>query len=550
MKKNNKTEKFINKAINKFGNRFDYSEINYVDSTKKIKIKCNEHNEFFEQTPADHLRGKNGCNYCTKNPKVNTESFINKAKEKHGNKYDYSLVNYIDSKTKIKIICPTHGVFEILPNNHLKQNCPYCYNDKRGDIKKLNTISFIEKAKEKHNDKYDYSLVNYIDNKTKIRIICPVHGEFEQLPYNHLRGKGCGKCAKEKTNDLLKDDYEKFLKKSIIKHGDKYDYSLTKFENIRDKVDIICPIHGRFEQSPYIHYNHGCPSCGSLFNYSEKELKEFIINLGIDIIENTKKIINPLELDIFMPSHNLAIEYNGLYWHSDLYKDKNYHLNKTELCEAKGIQLIHIFEDEWLFKKDIVKSRLKNILGLIDNKIYARKTVIREVSSKDSKDFLNTNHIQGYINSSIKLGLYYNDELVSLMVFGNLRKSLGSKSVDGVYELLRFCNKLNTSVIGGADKLLQYFIKTHKPKEIISYADRRWSRGNMYEKLLFTKTHTSKPNYFYVVNDKRENRFNYRKDVLVKEGYDKNKTEYEIMKDRGINRIYDCGSICFKKTCS
>ena len=179
-------------------------------------------------------------------------------------------------------------------------------------------------------------------------------------------------------------------------------------------------------------------------------------------------------------------------------------------------------------------------------RIYARKCQIKEVTHIDSKKFLNMNHIQGQLNSSIRLGLYLDDELVSLMTFGGLRKALGTSQKDGSYELLRFCNKLNTTVIGGANKLLKNFINLYKPKEIISYADRRWSIGNLYIKLGFDLNHYSQPNYFYVINDKRNNRFNYRKDVLIKEGFDKNKTEHEIMLERKIYRIYDSGTICFK----
>ena len=210
----------------------------------------------------------------------------------------------------------------------------------------------------------------------------------------------------------------------------------------------------------------------------------------------------------------------------------------------KGIQLVHIFEDEWIYKKDIVKSRILNLLGKSD-RIYARKCEIRNVSPSTARSFLDDNHIQGFCSSAYRYGLYYNGELVSLMTFGNKRKNLGSKSINGHYELLRFCNKLNTTVIGGASRLFKHFIKEVKPIEIVSYADRRWSNGNLYEKLGFTLTHKSQPSYFYVINDKRENRFKYRKDALVKEGYDKDKTEHQIMLERGIYRIYDCGCLVY-----
>lgn len=234
-----------------------------------------------------------------------------------------------------------------------------------------------------------------------------------------------------------------------------------------------------------------------------------------------------------------------MYWHSDDKKPDNYHLTKSELCENVGYKLIHVFEDEFVYKKEIVLSRLLNILGKTKEKIYARKCEIKEVTYKDSECFLNENHIQGNCISKHRYGLYYNNELVSLMTFGSTRINLNSKKENGVFELLRFVNKKNTSVLGGASKLLKHFIKVVSPIKIISYSDNRWGNGNLYKKLNFKFVRKSKPNYFYVLKNKRINRFTYRKDVLVKQGFDKNKSEKEIMKERGINRIYDCGSTLF-----
>jgi very-short-patch-repair endonuclease len=287
-----------------------------------------------------------------------------------------------------------------------------------------------------------------------------------------------------------------------------------------------------------------CTNCNPLYNkdssYVELELKDFIKSLNIEYMTNDRNIIKPLELDIYLPEHKLAIEFDGLYWHSELFKDKNYHLNKTNLCQKQGIQLIHIFEDEWLFKQDIVKSRIKNILGLTENKIYGRKCMIKEINSGESKLFLDNNHIQGNVASKIKLGLYYNDELVSLMTFGQSRIIMGGKKNE--YELTRFCNKLDTNVIGGASKLFKYFINIYKPEKTVSYADLRWSNGSLYNTLNFEFIHDSKPNYWYVLNNIRKHRFGYRKSILIKQGFNINKTEKQIMLERGIYRIYDCGN--------
>ena len=207
--------------------------------------------------------------------------------------------------------------------------------------------------------------------------------------------------------------------------------------------------------------------------------------LGIDEYElHNRDILNGREIDIYIPSLKLGIEYDGLRWHSEIFnKDTNYHLSKTEECERQGIRLIHIFEDEWQYKRDIVKSRLLNLIGKTPNKIYARKCTIKEVDSHTASKFLDENHIQGKCNSSYRYGLYYNDELVSIMTFGKLRKNLGSTDKDGYYELLRFCNKSNTAVIGGASKLFKHFLKEKKPTNVISYADRRWSNGKKKKKL-------------------------------------------------------------------
>jgi len=476
--------------------------------------------------------------------KITKNEFIEKAKLIHGDKYDYSNVDYVNTTTLVSINCPVHGEFEQIPKSHMNgSGCYFCGLKSLKEKQSMGLEQFIDRATKIYGNEYEYDFVYYVNTKTKVKINCKKHGMFYKTPDEFLKGSGCKECSKTNLRDKFSDDKIVFINKSNLVHKNKYDYIESNYINSKSKVKITCPTHGDFEQKPNDHImGKGCPKCSLIYNKMEDELKEFIKSLNIVFNENVKKIISPYELDIFIPTHNLAIEFNGLYWHSEVYKDKNYHLNKTKMCQDKHIQLIHIFEDEWLFKKDIVKSRLKNILGLTPNKIYGRKCEIKIVNFNVKKEFLIKNHIQGNVNSKINLGLYYDNELVSLMTFGGLRKNLGNKSVNNKYELLRFCNKLNTTVIGGADKLLKYFIKNYEPNEIVSYADKRWSQGDLYEKLNFDFVHESKPNYFYVFSNKRENRFNYRKDILIKEGFDKTKTEHEIMLERKIYRIYDCGS--------
>ena len=300
-----------------------------------------------------------------------------------------------------------------------------------------------------------------------------------------------------------------------------------------------------------------CKVCNpniSTSNY-EKEITEFLQSNNILFEKSSKIIKNPeseksFEIDFNILNKNLAIEFDGLYWHSNKHQlNDNYHLQKTLLCLQKNIQLIHIFEDEWILKKEIVLSRLRNLLGLIKEKIFARKCEVKIIDFKTKNEFLEKNHIQGKDISMINIGLYYENELVSIMTFSSGNISKGEKRKEGVWELNRFCNKININVIGGAGKLLSYFKKNYQWKKIYSYADRRWSNGNLYEKLGFSLDHETPPNYWYMnlsKTIKRFHRFNFRKNVLKKmKEYREDLSEMEIMEKEGWNWIYDCGSLKF-----
>ena len=536
-----KTIDFINKANLKHQNKFDYKNVVYCNSVTPVEIICPIHGSF-KKKPSDHLKGQ-GCPKCSNENKkkklsLNLDEFITKANLIHNNKYDYIKSNYINTSTKIIITCPEHGDFEQLPSAHLKgQGCPKCSG-------KLTCDEFIEKAKNIHNHKYDYSNTHFDKIKDKCIIHCPIHGDFKQTFQKHLSGQGCPMCSGN-----IKSSTNEFISKSQLIHGNKYSYSNVIYKNNKQTVSIICPIHGEFEQTPNNHLaKHGCPKCVNNISSYQQELCDFIKNeLNYQIETCNTSIIKPFELDIFIPEVDVAIEFNGLYWHNEKHVSSDYHINKTNLCKEKGIRLIHIFEDEWLYRQDIVKSRLKAICNKQQNTIYARNCIIKEVSFNDSKEFLNKNHIQGHCVSSHRYGLYYDNELVSLMTFGRKRINLGSIK-DENYELLRFCNKLNTSVVGGASKLLKHFIKTNNiTSNIISYCDLRWSDGNLYEKLGFNFIHISKPNYFYIIKNKRENRFKFRKDILVKKyNCPIDMTEHEFMLLNKYYRIYDCGAILYE----
>jgi hypothetical protein len=251
-----------------------------------------------------------------------------------------------------------------------------------------------------------------------------------------------------------------------------------------------------------------------------------------------------LEIDVYLPELNLGIEVNGLYWHSDKNVHKDYHKEKLEEFAKLGVRIFYIFEDEWNFKSDIVKSMLRNLIKApMDRVIYARKCELREVRFDETRKFLEDNHLQGHNNYKHSLGLYFQGELVSLMTFGSYRFG---KSLDEGYELRRFCSKVGTRVIGAASKLFSHFVQTRKPPRIISYADRGRSVGNVYERLGFSQIGVTGPTYWYTEGDIRINRMNFTKKKLVADGADWEKTEGEIMSERGFYRIYGPGNLVFE----
>jgi hypothetical protein len=320
--------------------------------------------------------------------------------------------------------------------------------------------------------------------------------------------------------------------------------------SFKNKFEFIC---NRCQETTSVYLSNGyLPSCkcSNYKGYSliEDELYVFLRELFEEnqIFTNRRDILkNRMELDFYIPHINMAIEVNGIYWHSEsMGKYRDYHLFKTKECEDKGISLIHILDYEWLFKQDIVKSILLSRFKLLSNKIYARKCEVREI--KDTKlirEFLDKNHIQGYTHASTSLGLYYNNELVSVMTFSKNRFNKSSNE----YEMVRFCNKLYINVVGGASKLFTHFIKTYNNFNIVSFADRRWFNGNLYNQLEFDFIKFTSPSYFYWKDNKILSRMSCQKHKLEKllENFNSKKTEYQNMLDHGYRRVWDCGNYKF-----
>lgn len=327
---------------------------------------------------------------------------------------------------------------------------------------------------------------------------------------------------------------------------------IDDFKNVIDTINIKCIKCNTIFKTvlDYVFHGYGlCPKCFPVkTSKAEAEIRDFIISLiGEDLVHtNCRNFLSSgKEIDILIPSKLLALEFDGLYYHQSDFVGKDYHINKTNECEKLGFRLIHIFEDEWMFKKDIVKERLKNILGLSNGKrIHARKCTIKEINTNEKNSFLEKFHIQGSDISKIKLGAFYDNKLISVMTFSYGNISKGSKKIEDVLELNRFCSNYNYHIPGIASKLLTYFKRNYKWKEIFSYADRRWSHGNLYYKLGFKLNHITKPNYWYTKGYIRIHRFNLRK----KSTEPKEVSESILRYNEGYRKVWDCGNLKFTIT--
>lgn len=291
---------------------------------------------------------------------------------------------------------------------------------------------------------------------------------------------------------------------------------------------------------------------GTFSSSFEDEIVHFLKqHIQTEIVQSDRKILSGKELDIVIPDKNVAIEMNGVYWHSENAggKDKFYHYNKTDKSKENGYQLLHVYDTEWLHKNDIVKSLILSKLGLNSNRIYARKCIVRELDNTTKNNFLLENHLQGKDTSEVRLGLFYDEQLYAVMTFS---KSRFSKKYE--WELVRFANKQYSHVVGGASKLFKYFIKTYDPKSIVTYADRRYSDGSFYETIGFDFIHVSDPNYFYWKSNNplfsntmySRNRFQKHKLKNILENFDASKSEWENMQMNGFDRIWDSGNYVFK----
>lgn len=485
--------------------------------------------------------------------KLTTEQFIERSRKIHGDKFDYSKAVYINSSTPVTIICPIHGEFKKLSGNHIsggKEGCPSCINKKR----RTNDEFEYQLKQQWPNYKFDH-IPSTVDQK--IEVECTIHNQrwntTAKSLFKHLTG--CKQCVIDRKRANCLANYGTTHHKQKDKTTENIALSKNKqwlieqhHVNKRTIVDIAkqlgyvpTQIYDNFAELniDVINYDH-------TISLAEKELVE-ILSKYTEVKQSDRTIIAPLELDIVLPQLNIAIEYCGLYWHSSQFRHPMYHYQKYIACKNKQYRLITIFEDEWINKRNIVISKLLQIIQCsTDRKVGARQCNIVTVKRDDKTKFFNQTHIQGPGPGTVTYGLVDKNNIYVAMI------TIAKMPGDHVWNIVRYATSCN--VQGGFSKLLKHIKICHQCKTIITFADLRWSNGDLYLKNQFTIGGFVKPDYSYGYNLQRFHKFNFRHGAglqrVLGDKYDRSKSESENMANSKYTKIYDCGKLKFIHDCT
>jgi hypothetical protein len=430
---------------------------------------------------------------------ITTATWLERFAAKHGDRYSYPPQEIRGGKSKVTIICPDHGPFEQAAGKHAEgDHCRECSYIDRGRRQRFDTPTWIARARAVHGDRYDYTHVVYRGDQLKVIIVCTNHGEFRQVAGWHTQGRGCPTCGNERKAAGRQKDLAHFVERARAAHGDKYDYSQTVYSNALAKVTIVCPKHGIFEQTPANHgYGYGCQKCVSgTPSPVECDLFAFVQSLCPDAYQSDRTIIKPKELDIVVPSRRLAIELNGVYWHSDRRtRERGAARHKYDACAAAGYRLIAIACKDWTERRGPVEQLVRSALGA-DNRpaLHARECRVVAVPNPETVAFLDQHHPQqpGAVYAH-RFGLEHPQYgLVAVMTFARDAYDR-NRAESGVWDLTRFAT--SARVRGGASKLFTHAVRTLGCQEVVSYSANDWFAGQTYAHLGFDLAREIPPDY-------------------------------------------------------
>lgn len=540
-------EEFVKEVYDLVGDEYTVLS-NYINNNTHVEFLHNKCNNIIKIKPYNFISSGTRCKHCKiANKRKGIDKFIQEVNEKfeEGN-FDILSSDYISNKSSIKIrhnntYCNNHE-WETTPTVFLnsKYGCPICAYNGVSMTNSLNTKIFKDRVKNIVGNEYKV-LGEYINNSTKIEMQHEKCGKtFQITPQHFLDRQNCVFCS----NELKRKSQDEFVKEVLELTGSEYtvlgEYIGTcKKILIRHNNKSCNNYEYMVKPNDFLSNNNRCPKCAASQSTSRAELEitEFIKQYYKgEVVTSDRTILSGSEIDIYLPELKLGIEYNGYYWHCDKFKEKNYHLNKLQKAHEAGINLLFIDEIDWLNKQDICKSRILYNLNAVNNRLYARKTEIFIPTVAQEREFLNINHIQGYIASSLKIGLKFDNKMVAILTFAKSRKNVNQSGNNDSLELLRYATDISLTVVGGFSKLLKYskeIIKENYPdvNKIKTFSDNNLSYGNLYEKNGFILDHVSKPSYFYIYQNVKVNRFSFRKSELKRrfpEYYQEGLTEFQI----------------------
>lgn len=546
-------QEFIARCFELYGDSYDYSLTVYKSSKEPVAITCKIHGEF-SKPPNTILAKKSGCPSCG-NAKKGQHNKLSKElveaglAEKYPKYAPFSLIGVYNSNTdEVMFKCRQHGEqksrISYLRGLMQETPCPVCNVEISASKRRSTQEDFITLCKEKHNNKYDYSKTIYLTSQDKISVICPEHGMFQVEAMSHKLGTGCSKCYVDELKSRILP-YSEWLARAVSKHGNLYGYDESSYKGTSEKLRIICKDHGEFWQLGNDHTNgSGCPTCTYVGSKGQAKLAEFVRSLDVAVIEDYRIGEGKLEVDCYLPEFNLAIEYDGLKWHSTQHRPSSYHLRKRNALKAKGIDLIRVFEDEWQNRNKQVKALIENRVAKSLSKLSARKCDLADVDNAEAKKFYEENHIQGWNRSGRHSGLYYDGELVAVMTFTQSLSERGVEPEAGKWELARFASKVR--VVGAASRLFRNLLAVTEATTVVSYSDDRLFTGSMYPALGFEFASRSAPSYTYWKSGSKyrlhKSHFRHSKlPSLLGEKYNPNLTERANCEAAGYYQVYDCG---------
>lgn len=526
----------------------------------RLRVRCREHDLEYLIFPGNLRRGQRGCPVCADagrsasraddSARAISEAF-SAATKAHEGKYDYSRAAPRRVSDEVEIGCPDHGWFRQTLISHSRgHGCSECANDNRGKAKTAGVWGARQGQIALFCEAAGLRVLDDLTTPRKwldqIQVACAHHGEFTSTVRSLMQGKGCWKCftefrAGQKRNQV---SAETFVARAVAIHEGKYDYSRFVYVDAKTKGEIICKKHNKvFLADPGNHIQgKGCPKCGVQLSKGEEEIAAFL-RQHTTVIQRDQKIIAPLELDIYMPDHGFAVEFHGLFWHTEN-KIGGRHRDKWKDCTDRGIELWQVFEDEWRDSADKVRARLLARIG-VGAKFAARRCEVVALTRDEATRFLDAKHLQGGKAGSVNLGLKFEGVLVAVATFGQLRT--GAMVAGEGWEVLRYASQ--GAVVGGFGKLFAEFLRRTAATEVVSFCDLRWGNGRVYKATGFVLEKVTPPDYWwlpYRSGKHRIPRYQTQKHKLkthptLKHYYREDSSESEICAAAGWEKILGVG---------